>query len=123
GLFFGAVASHLTSAGYIETFWGFVAGHSSFELTAIMIFGGIGLAIGYNAIAPGRKARWHAVRDQAISGMPLIYGGTMMLVIAAFVEAYWSSTTWPPAPVKYGVGILFWVVHGLYFALFGRHES
>jgi len=123
GLVLGAIASHLTSAGFTDTFWSFVAGHSSFELLAIVIFGGIGLALGFAALAPGRKRRWHAVRDQAIESMPLVYGGTLMLVIAAFVEAYWSSTTWPPLAVKYGVGIAFWVVHALYFGMLGRHES
>lgn len=123
GLFFGAVASHLTTVGYTETFWSFVSGHSSFELTAIAIFGGVGLMIGYGAIAPGRKSRWHAIRDQAIDALPLIYGATTMLVIAAFVEAFWSSTTWPPSIVKYSVGAFFWLLHGLYFGLMGFNES
>lgn len=123
GFLIGGVASHLTAVGFSDTFWPFVSGHSSFELTAIVVFGGIGLGIGYSAIAPGRKSRWHAIRDHAIDGMPLIYGGTGMLVIAAFVEAYWSSTTWPPINVKYGVGIALWLLHGLYFGLLGRNES
>ena len=123
GLYFGAVATHLTSIGFVETFWGFVSGHSSFELTAIVIFGGIGLSIGYGAIAPGRRRRWDAVRAQAIDSMPLLYGATAMLVIAAFVEAYWSSTTWPPPIVKYGTGVAFWLLHFLYFGLLGRDES
>lgn len=123
GLILGAVATHLTGMGFTETFWSFVAGHSAFELTAIVIFGGVGLMLGYGAIAPGRKARWHAIRDQAISGMPLVYGGTVMLVAAAFVEAFWSSTTWPPLAVKYTVGVIFWLGVGLYFGLMGRDES
>lgn len=123
GLILGSVASHLTAVGYTETFWSFVAGHSSFELTAIVIFGGIGLSIGYAALVPGRKRRWHAIRDQAVEGMPLVYGGAFMLVFAAFVEAYWSSTTWPPVQLKYGVGITLWILHGLYFGLLGRNES
>lgn len=123
GLFIGAVASHLTGIGYVETFWTFVAGHSSLELTAIVIFGGVGLMLGYSAIAPGRKRRWHAIRDEAVASMPLVYGATAMLIGAAFVEAYWSSTTWPPPWVKYGVGIAGWAALSLYFAVFGRHES
>lgn len=123
GLILGAVATHLTVMGFTETFWSFVAGHSAFELTAIVIFGGVGLMLGYGAIAPGQKARWHAIRDQAISGMPLVYGGTVMLVAAAFVEAFWSSTTWPPLVVKYSVGTILWLGVGLYFALMGRDES
>jgi len=122
GLFFGAIASHLTSVGFSETFWPFVIGHSSLELTGIVIFGSVGLMLGYGAIAPGRKRRWHAIRDQAIDAMPLIYGATAMLVAAAFIEAFWSSTTWPPSGVKYAIGAFLWLLLGLYFGLAGRHE-
>lgn len=123
GLILGAVATHLTSIGFTETFWPFISGHSSFELTAIVIFGGVGLMIGYGGVAPGRKSRWHAIRDQAATGLPLIYGGTMMLVIAAFIEAFWSSTTWPPLTLKYAVGAFLWTGLGLYFTLLGRYGS
>jgi len=122
GLFFGAIASHLTSVGFSETFWPFVIGHSSFELTGIVVFGAVGLMLGYGAIAPGRKRRWDAIRDQAIDAMPLIYGATAMLIAAAFIEAFWSSTTWPPIGVKYAIGSFLWLLLGLYFALMGRHE-
>jgi uncharacterized membrane protein SpoIIM required for sporulation len=123
GLIIGGIASHLTAAGMSSTFWPFVSGHSSFELIAIVIFGAIGLAIGRQMVAPGRKTRWGAIRDQARASMPLIYGGTTMLLLAAFVEAFWSSTTWPPNSFKYAVGIALWVLHVLYFTLLGRHES
>lgn len=123
GLYFGAVSAHLTVAGFTETFWSFVSGHSSFELTAITIFGGVGLMIGYGALAPGRMTRWQSIRSRAMNGLPLIYGGTLMLVAAAFVEAFWSSTAWPPVSFKYSVGIFLWVVHALYFLLLGRNES
>ncbi len=122
GLYFGAVATHLTKAGFSSTFWPFVAGHSAFELTAIVIFGGAGLMIGMAALAPGRKTRWHAIRDRTLDAMPLVYGGTAMLVAAAFVEAFWSSTTWPPINFKIAIGLFLWLVTLLYFALMGRRE-
>lgn len=123
GLFFGAIATHLTVLGYVETFWPFVSGHSALELTAIVIFGGIGLKIGYGAIAPGRKTRWHAIRDHAMESLPIIYGATTMLVMAAFVEAFWSSTTWPPIVFKYIVGGVLWLLVIAYFIVMGRNES
>jgi hypothetical protein len=55
--------------------------------------------------------------------MPLVYGGALMLVAAAFVEAFWSSTTWPPLILKYSVGAALWICIGLYFAMMGRNES
>ena len=123
GLYFGALATHLTAAGFAETFWPFVAGHSALELTAIVIFGAAGLMIGFAALAPGRKRRWHAIRDEALNAMPLVYGGTSMLLLAAFVEAFWSSTTWPPVATKIAVGLFLWLIVGLYFGLMGRSES
>ncbi|WP_331351678.1 stage II sporulation protein M, partial [Cellvibrio sp. UBA7671] len=39
GLLMGAVSGHLTNAGFTETFFTFVVGHGSFELTAICISG------------------------------------------------------------------------------------
>ncbi len=123
GLYFGAIAAHLTEAGFTETFWGFVAGHSAFELTAIAMFGGTGLKIGAAAIAPGQKGRWHAIRDAAREVLPLVYGGTVLLVGAAFVEAFWSSTTWPPPVMKYSVGIALWILTFSYLLLMGRDET
>ena len=123
GLYISAIATHLTAAGFVETFWGFVAGHSAFELTALVIFGTAGLALGYRAIAPGQKARWHAIRDAARDVLPLVYGGTMLSVLAAFIEAFWSSTTWPPVWIKYAVGISLWVLTYAYLLLMGRDET
>ena len=123
GLYIGAVAAHLTVAGFVETFYTFVIAHGAFELTAIAIFGAAGLKLGYGAIAPGRKARWHAIRDAALESLPLVYGGTFMLLVAAFVEAFWSSASWPPAGVKYAVGAVLWVFVYAYLLLPGRDES
>ncbi len=123
GMFLGAVAAHLTVAGFTETFYTFVIAHGAFELTAIAVFGAAGLKLGYSAIAPGRKARWHAIRDAAVEMLPLVYGGTVMLLCAAFIEAFWSSTSWPPAGLKYTVGALLWAFVYAYLLLPGRRES
>ena len=46
-----------------------------------------------------------------------------MLVAAAFVEAFWSSTTWPPAETKFLVGGAFWMLLFIYLFAFGRNEA
>ncbi len=76
--------------------------------------------LGYAGIAPGRKRRWQAIRDAAVESMPLVYGGFGLLLIAAFVEAFWSSTSWPPAWTKYTVGGILWALVAAYFAVAGR---
>ena len=47
GVFFGAVAGHLTVSGSTEPFWSFVIGHGAFELTAIVLAGMAGLKLGF----------------------------------------------------------------------------
>ncbi|MNJ77006.1 hypothetical protein D3C77_744130 [compost metagenome] len=52
--------------------------------------------------------------------MQLVAGVILLLVIAAFVEAYWSSMTLVEPQVKYLVGAGLWLLVGLYFGLVGR---
>jgi uncharacterized membrane protein SpoIIM required for sporulation len=51
----------------------------------------------------------------------LLYGLTAMLLVAAAIEAFWSSAAWLPVSVKYGVAALCWTAVLAYFALQGRH--
>ena len=73
-----------------------------------MLSGAAGLRIGHALLAPGRLTRRQslvlATRDSAV----LLYGVTAMLLVAAAVEAFWSSATWLPAAVKYGVAAVCW---------------
>ena len=63
GLMIGSVAGYLTQHGYIETFWGFVAGHSAPELIGAVLSGAAGLKIGLALAAPGRRRRIDALTE------------------------------------------------------------
>ncbi|MBD9513213.1 stage II sporulation protein M [Pseudomonas sp. PDM22] len=120
GVVIGTVAGHLTQIGYIETFWSFVIGHGAFELTAITFAGAAGLKLGWALLSPGRLSRLEALRQAAARAVQLIGGVILMLLIAAFVEGYWSSVTHFSATVKYIVGACLWLLVGSYFLLAGR---
>jgi len=120
GLAIGSVTGHLTQLGYGSTFYPFVAGHGSFELTAIVFSGAAGLKLGYAMINPGGQTMLAALRTAGRDAIVIIYGSTLMLLIAAFIEAFWSSTTTLPHLLKYTVGIGFWLVVIAYFILSGR---
>src|SRR6202008_638920 len=57
GAFSGALAGYLTQRGLSSTFYAFIATHSSFELTAIVLAGAAGLKMGHSLLAPGRLTR------------------------------------------------------------------
>ena len=120
GLLFGGVAGHLHNIGYAEPFRGFVAGHGPFELTAIVLAGAAGFKIGMALLAPGRRSRARALLEEAKSSAPLIYGFAGLLVLAAFVEAFWSSTNWIPFELKIAVGWTLWTAVFVYFGFGGR---
>src|SRR5436190_20006082 len=57
GAFSGALAGYLTDRGLSATFYSFIATHSAFELTAIVLSGAAGLRIGNALVAPARLTR------------------------------------------------------------------
>ena len=120
GLMIGAVAGYLTQLGYSETFWSFVIGHGAFELTAIALAGAAGLKMGWALLAPGRMPRGEALRLAAIRAIRLLGGAALFLLIAAFIEAYWSSMTFAAPTLKYAVGAGLWLLVIAYLCLAGR---
>ncbi|MBH3465956.1 stage II sporulation protein M [Pseudomonas carnis] len=120
GLVIGAVSGHLTDIGYGQTFWSFVIGHGAFELSAITLAGAAGLQLGWSLVAPGRLARSEALRLAARKSVRMLCGVMVFLLIAAFIEAYWSSTTRIEPWIKYAVGAALWLLVAAYLSLAGR---
>ena len=120
GLVIGAVSGHLTEIGYGQTFWSFVIGHGAFELSAITLAGAAGLQLGWALVAPGRLARSEALRLAARKSVRMLCGVMVFLLIAAFIEAYWSSTTRIEPWIKYAVGAALWLLVAAYLTLAGR---
>jgi uncharacterized membrane protein SpoIIM required for sporulation len=120
GLVIGAVSGHLTEIGYGQTFWSFVIGHGAFELTAIALAGAAGLQLGWALISPGHFTRGESLQLAAHKSVQMLCGVMLLLLIAAFIEAYWSSTTAILPWVKYLVGALLWLLVAAYLSLAGR---
>jgi uncharacterized membrane protein SpoIIM required for sporulation len=123
GVQIGAVAGYLTERGLGRTFYSFVVTHGAFELTAIVLAGATGLRMGFALIAPGRLSRVQSL-TQAVRGMTvIIYGFVIMLLIAAAIEAFWSSARWLPLPLKYSVAAVCWIAVLSYLTLQGRRAD
>ncbi len=123
GLALGAVAGHLTRLGFNETFYPFVVGHGAFELTAIVFSGAAGLKLGFALIDPGPYRRVDALRLAGRDAIQIVYGAILMLVNAAFLEAFWSSNTAIPIAIKFAVGGLFWLIVLSYCFFAGRRNE
>ena len=120
GLHMGGIAGYLTSLGFGDAFWPFVAGHSAPELTAATIAGAAGLKLGYSLINPGGYTRMLSLRKAGRETIPLITGAALMTFLAAFIEGFWSATPGVSNEIKYTLGILGWVAIFMYLLMAGR---
>jgi uncharacterized membrane protein SpoIIM required for sporulation len=123
GLHIGAAFGHLQQMGSGDPLWRFVAGHAPFELTAIVIAGGAGLRLGLGLVAPGRRRRGDALVVAGIKGAKLCVGIAFMLLVAAFIEAFWSSTQSIPGWIKFSVSGVLWTLVFAWLWFGGRNQS
>jgi uncharacterized membrane protein SpoIIM required for sporulation len=118
GILLGGISGYVTRLGFIETFWPFVSGHGAFELTAIVISGASGLMLAHAVIAPGNRKRVQALKHIALDALRLITGAGIMFFIAAFIEAFWSSSS-AAIFVKYIIAAILWLFVIAYFVFAG----
>ena len=117
------IGDHIVHVEFQSTFFPFVIGHGSFELTAIVLCGAAGFELAFALIAPGRLTRVRALRAAAAKAIQIVYGAAGMLLVAAFIEAFWSSKQTIPIEVKYSVGSALWVLVLAYLTLVGRRRG
>jgi uncharacterized membrane protein SpoIIM required for sporulation len=115
GAFGGAIGGYIASAGFAGTFFPFIATHSAFELTAMVLCGAAGLRIGRAVLLPGRLTRTAALQIAAKDTSVIVFGSAVMLVIAAAIEAFWSSAAWITPTAKFSGAAACWMLVALFF--------
>jgi len=115
GAFGGAVAGYVASCGFGGTFFPFIATHSAFEVTAIVLCGAAGLRIGRALLLPGRLPRLASLETAARETSMIVFGAAVMLVIAAAIEAFWSSAAWVTPQAKFACAAACWAFVALFF--------
>ena len=119
GLSIGSILGYVASQGAGENILTFIIGHGSLELGAIVIAGGAGLAMGWSIIAPGDLTRVQSLQKRARDIIVIVAGASVMLVMAAAIEGFWSASS-APRPVKLAVGGLLFLLTMTYIMVAGR---
>jgi len=72
--------------------------HGTLEISAIIVAGAAGLAMGNGWLFPGTYPRLYAFRRGAKRGLKIVIGTMPLFVIAGFIESFFTRhTEWPDA--------------------------
>ena len=77
--------------------------------------------IGHSLICPGQYRRLDSLKLKAPLALQLVMGAALMLVCAAFIEAFWSSSPLPHS-IKFSFAAFNWLLVTLYLFLAGRKK-
>lgn len=119
GLSIGAILGYVASQGAGENVLVFIVGHGSLELGAIVLAGGSGLSIGWSLVAPGELPRITSLQRRAREILVVVAGASVMLFMAAAIEAFWSGSS-ASNGVKVAVGGTLFVLVLAYVLFAGR---
>jgi len=124
GMHGGVIAAWLSlDASTRLNFWSFVITHSSFEITGLNLAGVAGMRMGLALIHPGRRSRSRALLETSQYVLPILLGAACMTGLAAFFEAFWSSSSVIPPNIKFAVGGVCWLSVIGYLGFAGRRYA
>ncbi len=103
GMLLGVIGAACHRYGMSLALWSFVAAHGSLELPSIVIAGAAGLRLGRAMVFPG-GFRWKdSIARGGIEATRLVSGIIPLLVIAGFLEGFFSPSA-APVWLKFTVG-------------------
>ncbi len=118
GLNLGFAAGLFTAAGEAHRFWGLILPHGLLELTAVVIAGAAGIALGWSIIAPGDRRRSEALAEEGRRSVVLVLGLIPVFLVAGLIEGFVTGRPWPTA-LRVGIGACVWLAFCAYVAIQG----
>ena len=123
GMSMGVLMGYVVSIGYGEALWPFIIGHSSLELLASVLSGVGGLIIGRSLIWPENESRFKSLVSGFNYSLVFALLATCLYIVAAFIEAFWSSNINIAISAKYFFGSVLWLlVIYVFYLLFKKAD-
>ncbi len=122
GVALGQAGGWMIAAGDGPRFFGLILPHGLLELSAIVIAGGMGMALGWAWIAPGDRRRSDAMAEEGRRAAAVVLGLMVTFLSAGLIEGFVTGSGLP-AWLRVGVGATAWVVFVGYLVLRGRDAA
>ncbi|HEY9556944.1 MAG TPA: stage II sporulation protein M [Acidimicrobiales bacterium] len=130
----GVAGGLFAAAGEQPSFWGLILPHGLLELSAVIVAGAAGLALGWAIVAPGDRSRTEALAEEGRRAAVMVLGLVLAFVIAGAIEGFVTPSglpTWARIAVGVAAFTAFWTYVWLlgraaatrgYTGAFGEHE-
>lgn len=106
----------------LGVFFGLILPHGLLELTAIFVAGGAGLKLFWAWVAPGRRTRLTALREEGLSLIVVAVGLVFVLGVSGLVEGFVTPSSLPTG-VKIAIGVLALAAYWTYTLVLGGRAA
>lgn len=106
GVMLGAFQYFFYQKGLLGTSMLSIWLHGTLEISAIVIAGGAGLALGNALLFPQTYSRSYSLKKAAKEALIIVVGLVPVFVVAAFIESYWTRLTEMPVAFNLTVIVL-----------------
>ncbi|MGE3621143.1 MAG: stage II sporulation protein M [Acidimicrobiia bacterium] len=100
----GLAGGMFVAAGQPGRFFGLILPHGLLELSAVIVAGAAGLALGWAVVAPGDRTRSRAVTEEGRRAAVVVLGLILAFVNAGIIEGFVTGSGLPTV-LRVGVGV------------------
>jgi uncharacterized membrane protein SpoIIM required for sporulation len=121
GMMLGAMSALFHERGLAVEWWSWILPHGGTELTAIVLCGAAGLAVGHRLVFPGRSSRLHGLASAGRRMGAVVAGSIGMLFLAGIIEGVFRQVI-TDVPTRYVLASVLGAAWVAYFLRAGRRR-
>ena len=118
----GQAAGLFAAVGQQPKFYGLILPHGLLELSAIVVAGAAGLAVGWAIIDPGDRTRTAALAEQGRRSAVIVLGLALAFVVAGTIEGFVTPSGLPTS-MRVAIGVAACTAFWTYVIVLGRRAA
>ncbi len=123
GIMLGAFQYYFVEQGLFRESFLTIWQHGVFEISSIILAGAAGLVLGKGLVFPGNFTRFQSLRISARRGLRLILGLIPVLIVAGFIEGFYTRFTTAPDLLRVGTILISVVFITGYYIVLPRYRG
>ena len=118
----GWAAGLFAAVGQNAKFYGLILPHGLLELSAVVVAGAAGLAVGWSIVDPGDRTRTAALAEQGRRSAVIVIGLALAFIVAGTIEGFVTPSGLPTS-MRVGIGVAACVAFWTYALVLGRRAA